>query len=66
MRKQGLTSLHLTMSITSPEHHLTKRMLASNIARVYDILWWYSPTEATCRELPLGDSLREDSPKTSL
>ena len=37
-------SLHLTTSIVSSEHHLTKRMLASNIARVYDVLGWYSPT----------------------
>ena len=37
-------SLHLTKSIVSSVHPLTKRMLASNIARVYDVLGWYSPT----------------------
>ena len=36
--------LHLTMSIVSSECLLTKRMLASNIAHVYDVLEWYSPT----------------------
>ena len=36
--------LHLTTSIVSSEHLLTKRMLASDVAHVYDILGWYSPT----------------------
>ena len=37
-------SLHLTRSIISSEHHLTKKMLASSIARVYDMLGWNSTT----------------------
>ena len=37
-------SLDLTTSIVSTEHHLTKRMLTSNIARMYEALGWYSPT----------------------
>ena len=36
--------LHLTTSIVSSERLLTKRMLTSNVAHVYDILGWYFPT----------------------
>ena len=34
-------SLHLTTSIVSSEHLLTKRMLASNVVRVYDVSGWW-------------------------
>ena len=37
-------SLHLTTSIILSERLLTKRMLASNVAHVCDVLGWYSPT----------------------
>ena len=37
-------SLYLTTSIVSAKRLLTKRMLASNIARVYEVLGLYSPT----------------------
>ena len=37
-------SLHLTTTIVLSERLPTKRILASNIARVYDVLGWYSPT----------------------
>ena len=37
-------SLRLAVGAFPSKHTLTKRALASNIARVYDILGWYSPS----------------------
>ena len=44
-------SLCPTTSIDLSEHHLTKRMLVSDIARVYDVLGWYSPTKIKLKPL---------------
>ena len=37
-------SLLITTSIVSCKCLFTKRMLASNVAHVYDVLGWYTPT----------------------
>ena len=39
-----LDSLRLTAGVFTSERALTKRALASNVAKIYDILEWYSPT----------------------
>lgn len=39
-----LDSLRLTAGVFTSERALTKRALASNVAKIYDILGWYSPT----------------------